>query len=445
MNTAQNLDQFLGQKARRRRGRLLKWGAIAVGVLILLLLLSRCFAPPKPANYATAPITKGDLTVTISATGNLAPTNQVNVGSQVSGLIHDVYVRNNDRVTKGQPLAQLDLPLLKAQVAQTEAALKVGEAAVAQAKATVDQNKATLARNEQVFELSGGKVPSQAEMDTARADYARAVANVASAEAQVLQQKANVQTAATNLGYGTIYAPVTGVVLSRQVEPGQTVAAQFNVATLFTIAEDLARMKIEVKVDEADVGELKEGAPATFSVDAYPGRTFPATVTRVDVGANATPQVNSAGATVSSSSTVVAYTTVLSVANQDLMLKPGMTATALITVARRTGVLLAPNAALRFNPRATAGPGGPGGPGGPPGPGRGPVMLGARQNNAGSNTADFSRGARRQIWVVGPKGQPQPLTVNVGDTDGAMTEISGPGVQPGLKVITGQLTAIAAR
>ena len=437
--TAPNLEQFLG-KPPAKRGRLLKWGAIGIGVLLLLLLLSRCFAPPKPANYATAPIAKGDLTVTVSATGNLTPTKQVNVGSQVSGLIHDVYVQNNDKVTKGQAVAQLDLPLLKAAVAQSEASLQVGQASIAQAKATVEQNKAALARDEQVFKLSNGEVPSQVEMDTARADYARATANVASAEAQVAQQKANLQTTTTNLGYGTIYAPVTGVVLSRQVEPGQTVAAQFNVATLMTIAEDLSRMKIEVKVDEADVGELKEGAPAVFSVDAYPGRTFPATVTRVDVGANASPQVNSAGTTVSSTSTVVAYTAVLSVANPDLRLRPGMTATALITVAHKSGVLLVPNAALRFNPKAPpagARPaGGPGG-GGPP--------FGARQNNTGSQTADFGRGARRQIWVLGPKGQPQALSVTVGDTDGSTTEVSGPGVQPGLKVITGQLTAVAAR
>jgi HlyD family secretion protein len=437
--TAQNMDQFLGQKAARR-GRFWKWIWIAVGVLIVLLLLARCFAPRKPTNYATAPITRGDLTVTVSATGNLAPTNQVNVGSQVSGLIREVYVRNNDKVTKGQPLAQLDLPLLKAAVGQTEAALQVAEASVAQNKATVEQDKATLARDQQVFDESAGKVPSKVEMDSARADYARAVANVASAEAQVAQQKANVQTAQTNLGYGTIYAPVTGVVLSRQVEPGQTVAATFNVATLFTIAEDLARMKIEVKVDEADIGELKEGAPAVFTVDAYPGRSFPATVTRVDVGANATPQVNSAGATVSSSSTVVAYTTVLSVANQDLMLKPGMTATALITVAHKSNVLMVPNAALRFNPTASTAPGAPGGGGGGP-----RVVIGARQNNAGSNTADFTRGARRQVWVLGPKGQPQAINVTVGDTDGSMTEVSGQGVQPGLKVITGQLTAVAGR
>ena len=433
--TANALDDFLGRKASKR-GRLIKWGAAAIAVLAILLLLSRCFAPPKPANYATTPVTRGDLTVTVSATGNLTPTNQVNVGSQVSGLIHDVYVQNNDRVTKGQPLAQLDLALLKAALAQSQAALQAGQASVAQAKATVEQDKAALARDEQVFKLSDGKVPSQVEMDTARADNARAVANVAAAEAQVAQQRANVQQAETNLGYGTIYAPVTGVVLSRQVEPGQTVAAQFNVATLFTIAQDLARMKIEVKVDEADVGELKEGAPASFTVDAYPGHVFPATVTRVDVGANATPQVNSAGATVASSSTVVAYTTVLSVANKDLLLKPGMTAVALITVAHRSNVLLAPNAALRFNPKtppAGAANRAPGGGGGPP--------FGPRQNNAGSQSADFGRGARRQVWVQDAKGKLSPLAVTTGDTDGTMTEISGPGVQPGLKVVTGQLAA----
>ena len=430
--TAPDLHSFLGQKTTKR-GRFLKWGGIAVAVLVVLLLLARCFAPPKPTNYASGQVTKGDLTVTVSATGNLAPTNQVNVGSQVSGLIQKVYVRNNDRVKQGQPLAQLDLSLLKAGLAQSQAALRVGQAAIAQAKATVEQDKATLTRDEEVFKLSGGKVPSQVEMDVARADYARAVANVASAEAQVAQQRANVKTATTNLGYGTIYAPVTGVVLSRQVEPGQTVAASFNVATLFTIAEDLSRMKLEVKVDEADIGELKEGAPATFTVDAYPGRTFDATVTRVDLGANATPQVNSAGATSTATSTVVAYTAVLSVANKDLLLRPGMTATALITVAHKSNVILVPNAALRFNPTATTGA-------------QRSIQIGPQRSNTGSQTADFSRGARRQIWVVGPKGQPQALTVAVGDTDGTVTEVSGQGVQPGLKVITGQLTAaVAAR
>jgi len=427
--TAPSLDNFLGQKTAKR-GRVTRWVWIGIGVLLVLLLVARCFAPAKPTTYATTPLTRGDLTVTITATGNLAPTNQINVGSQVSGLIHEVYVRNNDKVKKGQPLAQLDLQLLKAALAQSEAALQASVAGVAQAKATVEQNRATLERDERVFKLSDGKVPAQTEMDIARADYARGVANVAAAEAQVAQQKANVQTARTNLGYGTIYAPVNGVVLSRQVEPGQTVAAAFNVATLFTIAEDLSRMKIEVKVDEADVGELKEGAPAVFTVDAYPGRSFPATVTRVDLGANATPQVNSAGAAVSSTSTVIAYTTVLAVTNPDLKLKPGMTATALITVAHKAGVLLVPNAALRFTPKATG-----------LAAARGPQAFGPKQTNAGSDTADFTRGARRQIWIQDAKGKLQSLTVTTGDTDGSLTEVVGPGVQPGLKVITGQLTA----
>ncbi len=343
-------------------------------------------------------------------------------------------MQNNDKVTKGQPLASLDLSRLRDALVQSRASLQAAIATVAQNKATVAQTKANLAREEQVFKLSGGKVPSQTELDTARADYARAIANVATAEAQVALQRATVSTNKTSLSKGTIYAPVTGVVLSRQVEPGQTVAATFNVATLFTIAEDLAHMKLEVKVDEADVGELREGAPATFTVDAYPGRIFPATVTRVDLGANATPQVNSAGTTVSSISTVVAYTAVLSVANQDLLLKPGMTATATITVAHKANVLLVPNAALRFNPTATAAK--TGGMLGPP-----PI----HSANKGSQTADIGRGSHQQVWTLGADGKPGGLAVTTGDTDGSLTEVSGSGVRPGIKVITGQLTAAAAQ
>jgi HlyD family secretion protein len=427
------IDEFLGATKPTMRRRVIKWGGIVVAILLLLLLLSRCFAPAKPIAYATDPVTKGDLTVTISATGNLAPTKQVNVGSEESGLVDKVYVQNNDRVTKGEPLSSLDLSRLRDALVQSQASLQAAIATVAQNRATVAQTKANLAREEQVFQLSGGKVPSQTELDTARADYARAIANVATAEAQVALQRATVSTNQTSLSKGTIYAPVTGVVLSRQVEPGQTVAATFNVATLFTIAEDLAHMKLEVKVDEADVGELREGAPATFTVDAYPGRVFPATVTRVDLGANATPQVNSAGTTVSSTSTVVAYTAVLSVANQDLLLKPGMTATATITVARKSSVLLVPNAALRFSPAASASAQ------------KGVMLQPIKRANNGSQTADFGRGSRQQVWTVGADGKPKSLPVTTGDTDGSLTEISGAGVQPGLKVITGQLTAAAAQ
>jgi HlyD family secretion protein len=430
-----DLETFLGQSKPTMRQRLVKWGGIAIGVILLLLLLARCFAPAKPMAYATTPIARGDLNVTISATGNLAPTKQVNVGSEASGLIDRVNVQNNDKVTKGQPLASLDLSRLKDALIQSRAALQAAIATVAQNKATVQQTRAKLARYEQVFKLSDGKVPSQTELDIARGDYARAIANVAAAEAQVAQSRANVSTNETNLAKGTIYAPVTGVVLSRQIEPGQTVAAQFNVATLFTIAGDLSSMKLEVKVDEADVGELREGAPAIFTVDAYPGRTFPARVTRVDLGANATPQVNSAGTTVAATSTVIAYTAVLAVSNPDLLLKPGMTATATITAAHKANVLLVPNAALRFNPTAAAGA-----------PQRGIQMGNAiKRANNGSQTADVGRGSRQQVWTVGADGKPMAIPITTGDTDGSMTEVSGGKLRPGMKVITGQLTAAAAQ
>jgi len=431
--TDTDLSEFLGQKPRSRRRRWLIWGATALALVVLLLLLSHCFAPEKQVPYATVPVKRGKLTVTISATGNLAPTKQVNVGSEESGLIVKVNVQNNDRVKEGQPLAQLDLSRLRDALVQSKAALNAALATVEQEKATVAQTKANLARYEQVAKLSGGKVPSKTEMDQARADYARAVANVTAAEAQVAQARATVSTNETNLAKGTIYAPVTGVVLSRQVEPGQTVAAQFNVATLFTIAEDLSRMKLEVKVDEADVGELHVGAPATFTVDAYPGRVFPATVTRVDLGANATPQVNSAGTTVTSTTNVVAYTAVLSVANPDLLLKPGMTATATITVAQKSNVLLVPNAALRFTPKTntktTTG---------------GMMMAPPRPGGGATASVTVGRGSRQQLWTLGADGKPRAIAVVTGDTDGTMTEVSGQGLTSGMKIITGQLAAATA-
>ncbi|WP_157219467.1 efflux RND transporter periplasmic adaptor subunit [Flavisphingomonas formosensis] len=429
--TDQDMDSFLGRTPRTRRQRLIRWGGIAVAVLLILFIVSRMLAPRPQSAFATAQVTRGDLDVTVSATGNLAPTKQVNVGSEESGLVEKVYVANNDKVRQGQPLASLDLSRLRDSLVQSQASLEAALATVQQNEATVSQTKANLARYEEVSRLSAGRVPSRTEFDTARADYARAVANVAAARAQVAQARAEVSTNQTNLAKGTIYAPVNGVVLSRQVEPGQTVAAQFNVATLFTIAEDLSRMKLEVKVDEADIGELHEGAAASFTVDAYPGRVFGATVTRVDLGANATPQVNSAGTTVSSTSTVVAYTAVLSVANPDLLLKPGMTATATIHTAHRSGVLLVPNAALRFSPAPADVKGGSG------------LLPGPPDRDKKVKTANIGRGGQQQLWVQGADGTLSALQVTVGDTDGTNTEVTGKGLRSGMRVVTGKLAAAA--
>lgn len=415
-----DLNEFLSQSTPSRWQRWRRRTLVGIPLLLGALLLVRCFRPPPAVQYVTTPVIRHNLDVVITATGNLAPTVQVNVGSEESGLVDHVYVQNNDRVVKGQPLAQLDLSRLRDALLQSRASLQAALASVASARATVAQTSATLARQRTVYQLSGGKVPSRTEIDIASADAARAAANLNQAQAQVSLARANMSTSQTNLAKGTIYAPVTGVVLSRQVELGQTVAASFNVATLFTIAQDLSSMKLQVKVDEADVAELHPGARAAFTVDAYPGRSFPAIVTRVDVGANATPIATSAGTTPTTTSNVVSYTAELAVNNAGGLLRPGMTATASIVTETAPNQLLVASAALRFKPSDDSQKGG---------------MFGQPPEESGTATA--SRGARQQLWLVGDNGKLKSLSVIVGHSSGNVTEVSGPGLRAGMRVVTG--------
>lgn len=427
------LDEFLGRQPASARMRLLRKAATAAGVLLLAGLAFLHFTGDRSdePQYATTPVQRGDLRVTVSATGNLQPTNEVEVGSELSGLVTEVNVDNNDRVTKGQVLARIDTARLQDTIAQSRASLQSAIASVAQAEATAQQTRASLARFEEVHALSGGKVPSAAELDSARAEFARAAAAVLTAEAGVARARAQLSSDQTQFSKALILSPVTGVVLSRQVDPGQTVAASFNAPVLFLIAEDLSAMRLEVKVDEADVGQVAAGQSATFQVDAFPGRTFPARVERVDVGANA-----SAGSTTSgnSSSTVVAYTAVLTVDNRDSTLRPGMTATAEIVTSEKRDVLLVPNSALRFSPDAGAA-------GGErsgvtrilmPGPPRGTAGNKAREVQIG-------RGSAQEIYILSAKGEPEPVAVKTGDTNGTLTEVTGATLREGAAVITGKL------
>jgi HlyD family secretion protein len=426
--TKAQLDEFLGAPAAGFLARRRRWiYAAAILLLIVAVAVSIFRGNGQRPAYATAQVVRGDLEVRISATGNLAPTNEVDVGSELSGQIEAVLVDVNDRVTRGQPIARLDTLRLRDAIERSQAALLQAEAAVAQADATERQVAATLARFEEVHRLSGGKVPSATELDSARAEHARAVATQKSARAQVASAQAQLSSDRTNLAKATIVSPVTGVVLSRQVDPGQTVAASFNTPTLFTIAEDLSSMKLEVKVDEADVGQVKDGQSATFTVDAFPDREFPAVIQRVDVGANSGASASSGTGAGSGSTSVVAYTAVLSVQNPGLLLRPGMTATAEIVTHTEQDALLVPNAALRFRPKSDAGPR------------RSAFTMMPPRRDRPEKTARASRGSQQTIYVLGPEGEPQPLAVTVGASDGTLTVVTGPGVEPGLEVITSEL------
>ncbi|ATE63704.1 efflux RND transporter periplasmic adaptor subunit [Rhizorhabdus dicambivorans] len=440
----QDLDEFLGVEPTSPRATLFRRIGIGLAILVVLVILWRLiFGGDDKAAYATRPVERGDLTVVVSATGNLAPTNQVEVGSEQSGTVTDVYVDNNDRVRKGQLLARLDTSRLQDAVNQAAAGLASAQASVEQAEATAQQARATLRRQEQVWRLSGGKVPSATELDVARADAARAAAGVSTARAAVDQARASLSSAQTALSKAFIKSPVNGQVLSRSIEPGQTVAASLNAPVLFTIAEDLRQMRLEVKVDEADVGQVKKGQKASFIVDAFPGRTFPATIERVDVGANATGSgtssaSGSSGTASGSTSGVVAYTARLTVSNTDGLLRPGMTATADIVTMEKKNVLLVPAAALRFSPdRQRAGSGGSGGL---------TSVLAPRPMRRGGNRADreaaIGRGSKQTVYVVGEAGdKPQPVEITVGESNGSQAEVVGGKLTEGTQVVIGQYAA----
>jgi HlyD family secretion protein len=435
-----DLEDFLGAPAVKPwyKRPLFILGIVVIAALVFLL--ARCFAGPGEAGYATETVRRGNLQVTVTATGNLQPTNEVQVGSEQSGLITQVFVDNNDRVTQGQSLARLDTARLQDAVTQAQAGQASAQAQVATAQATVAQNRADLARQEEVFRVSNGRVPSRTELDAARATYQRGVAGVRAAQAGVTQARAQLSSAQTNLSKGTIYSPVNGIVLSRQVDPGQTVAASLSAPVLFTIAEDLSQMKLEVRVDEADVGQVSAGQRATFTVDAYPGRTFQATVLRVDVGANASGSTTSgssaSNATSGSTNTVIAYTAVLSVANPEMLLRPGMTATAEIVTAERRNVILVPNAALRWSPErdaaANKGAGGAASVLVPQRPRRGGGARGGREVSIG-------RGSRQTVYVLGADGQPQAVQITVGESNGSTTEVVSGDLREGQDVITSRL------
>ncbi len=422
------LERLLGVAPRARFKRLLA-PAIAVVAAVVLLAAWLIFGGAAEApRYATVDIERGDLRVTVSATGNLQPTNKIDVGSELSGTVAEVYVDNNDNVVKGQVLARLDTSRLTDAVNESDAAPASAKAGVAQADATLGESTTTLTRLENLRRLSNGQLPAVADIDTARAVRARAAAGLLAAQAAVRRAEATLSSNQTQLSKAVIRAPVTGVVLSRAVGPGQTVAASFNAPVLFILAEDLTHMQLEVKIDEADVGQVKGGQSATFQVDAYPGRNFTAALKRLNLGPTTTTSASGAGQ-------VVAYTAVLTAENPDLALRPGMTGTASILIAEKNNVLLAPNPALRFSPgngaRAAAG-----------GVTRALIPRGPRIPGQ-TAAVTIGRGSRQTLYFLQKNGDLQAVPVQAGDSNGAQTEVEGESLSAGMKVVTGLFAAKA--
>jgi HlyD family secretion protein len=398
----------------RRRRRMTRWLAILVVAVAVVAAVAAWMRTRQTdtVQYETQEVRRGELRVTVTATGTLQPTNTVDVSSELSGIIKSVEADYNDRVKVGQVLIRLDTSKLDAQVMQSRAGLESANAKVLQAQATVKETLSKLTQFEKVRELSNNKVPSQSDLDGATAALERAQADEAAAKAAVSQAKATLDANETDLSKAVICSPINGIVLTRSVERGQTVAAALSAPVLFTLAEDLTQMELHVDVDEADVGQIQEGQEATFSVDAYPDRTFDARIV----------QARYAAKTVEG---VVTYETVLKVDNKDLSLRPGMTATAEIAVKRVGDAVLVSNAALRFVPPVKEEAESSGNL-------VGSLLPHPPRNTKGEEAGDNKK--QQHIWTL-KAGQLTGILVTVGSTDGSMTEVVSGDVEPGMVLV----------
>lgn len=391
-----------------------KSGAVVLAGSLLLLIVWSFSGRTNAVRYLTEPVTRGSLVVIVTATGSVQPTKKVDVSSELSGTIRKVLVDFNSIVTAGQPLAELDTDKLKATVDSSRAKLAATKAKVMDAEATAVEKSKDL---ERMMRLAPARAVSLQDVDQAQAARDRADAALLVARAEVGVAEADLHLNETNLGKACICSPISGVVLKRNVDPGQTVASSLQAPILFSIAEDLKQMELQVDVDEADVGKVKIGQTATFSVDAFPDRRFPATIR----------DVRFASETIQG---VVTYKAVLNIDNSELLLRPGMTATADIKVTEIQDALLIPNASLRYAPPAAAAatsrsflsrllPTGP------------RFRTTTPREEAGNN---------RTVWML-RDGTPVQIKVAIGASDGKHTEVQGGELQPEQLVIVDQTTS----
>ena len=303
--------------------------------LVIILLVATPFILAKKgdkADYITAPVERRTITQIVEATGTIEPVNTVDIGSQVSGMINDIYVDYNSEVKKGQLLAQIDTSLFEAQLNQSKANIDNAKATLMKNKAVLEYDTKTYTRYKNLYARN---LVSKNDLDSAESAYKTDLAQVAAAKASIMQAQANYNTAAANMRYTKIISPVDGIVISKEVEVGQTVAASFQTPTLFTVAEDLTKMRIETSVSEADIGKVKEGQEVEYTLDGYPDSIFTGVVTQVRLSPT-------------TESNVVTYTVIIEVENEESKLMPGMTANVSIITDKKENILTVPNQALKF-------------------------------------------------------------------------------------------------
>ncbi|MCG2709576.1 MAG: efflux RND transporter periplasmic adaptor subunit [Thermodesulfovibrionales bacterium] len=376
---------------------------VLIGISVIIVLAIVVFIAFRKKenglNFRTEKISKGDIVETVTASGNVNAVTTVLVGTQVSGTIKSIYADFNSPVKRGQLIAQIDPAIFEAQVEQARANLLSAKANLEKAEVSLTDAKRTMERNKALFSKH---LIARSEVDTAETNYETAKAQINASKAQIAQAEASLKIVDTNLRYTRIISPVNGIVVSRNVDVGQTVAASFQTPTLFTIAQDLTKMQIDTNVAEADIGRVNHGQTVEFTVDAYPGITFKGRVAQVR---NAPINVQN----------VVTYNAVILVSNPELKLKPGMTANVAIIISAKKDILIIPNAALRFS-------------------------MPDRDKDKNKKTQQKMPGQKGAgVWIIA-EGKPKRLSVSTGVSDGSYTELISGEIKEGQEVIVESLT-----
>ncbi|UPT77196.1 efflux RND transporter periplasmic adaptor subunit [Sulfurovum sp. XGS-02] len=388
---------------RRKWG---KWAILFMGITLLFVYVF-FFRDPRGMEYryVSEILKKSDLSLTVSASGYIQPLESVDVGTEVSGTIEEVYVDYNDQVTKGELLARLDTTKYQSAYDRAKAALQVSKAALQSAQAQYYQAETTVKRYEKLKTSSKGTLPTQSDWDREWANFLLTKAQIANAQAQIAQATHALKAAQYDLERTKIYSPINGTVLVRNVDPGQTVAATFQTPVLFSIAKDLSKMELQISIDEADIGKIETGQKASFSVDAYPDTTFDTTIRQVRINSEVLESV-------------VTYKAIMEVDNKDLLLKPGMSVNADIVTNMLKDVFVVKRSALLFIP----------------------VKPESQSFFGGERNEKIEVDPKPHVWIL-EEGVPKKVYVKVLGNNGPLSAIESSDLQEGQKIIINQETA----